>query len=338
MKKTLKTSFFAGIIMIIMVLATHSTAVKADEDFTELSDYITKEISYYKGSWIEQSKQYYNLLQICDGFKNDMIAYGKLSYNAGYDRKDVSSIDLFIQYYDDCKYTAIDRLSDFTKRSFLVSKKGTINSAKKLAGLFEALPDGNTLCTQEFETGLLERKANPIYNREVAVSFAQEHAYDGYGLCAEFVSRCLAAGGLEDFAYKVDDDKIYKAYKDFKVVGPLGNKLLEKKKYVSKEVKVSGKTLNKKNYPEVEIGDVVIWKMQEGNHKCLHTAIISGFDSKGNALFCAHNSSHKDDSMGVNIYCGSYNSVPEGVTKYKWDESNKVYRVMTDMYLYHIDY
>lgn len=340
MKKLLNTSFFAGIIMIIMVLATHSTNVEAaDEEnvFIELSEFITNEESYFKNSWLEQSKQYYNLLQVCEGFKNDLISYGNLSYDAGYNKKDTSSIDLYIQYYDDCKQTAIDRLVSFTKRSFLVSKKGTIKSAKKLADLFETLPDGKTFCSHKYENGILDRKANAIYNREDAVAYAKEHAFDGSGACSDFVSRCLGAGGLEEFASKVDSNLKYKANSGFANVGTLGDALTKDNKY-AKEVKVSGKTLNKNNYPEVEIGDVVIWKKQEGTHTRLHTAIISGFDSKGNALFCAHNSAHKDYSMGVNIYCGSYKTVPEGVTKYKWDDSAKVYRVMSDMYLYHIDY
>lgn len=40
----------------------------------------------------------------------------------------------------------------------------------------------------------------PVYDADAALRYAADHWNDGDGLCAEFVSRCLQAGGIDVFA------------------------------------------------------------------------------------------------------------------------------------------
>lgn len=55
------------------------------------------------------------------------------------------------------------------------------------------------MCTLLPQWAAFEADAVTSYNPQVALQFAAEHWNDGKGLCAEFVSRCLNAGGCDSF-------------------------------------------------------------------------------------------------------------------------------------------
>ena len=150
-----------------------------------------------------------------------------------------------------------------------------------------------------------------IYDREAAATFAKEKANgDKVGLCAEFVARSLASGGLYNFGQK--DGEIGYAYNDkcsnnLKNVGGLRTELLNSE-IVKEGKKCTGEgTLNKKNCPGVEKGDVIIWKNAQGSDNWWgHTAIVYGFDDDGNVLVCAHNKPKEAEKTNVIIWCGAF--------------------------------
>lgn len=56
------------------------------------------------------------------------------------------------------------------------------------------------LCALLPSFATVQANAAGTYNPSVALAFAAEHWNDGIGLCAEFVSRCLNAGGCDSFS------------------------------------------------------------------------------------------------------------------------------------------
>ena len=125
------------------------------------------------------------------------------------------------------------------------------------------------------------------YNRDKAVAYAKAHWNDGKGQCAEFVSDCLKAGGCTAWN---------------KTVKPL----LDELKGWGTLYTVADGTTNSKNWKlnksacsfEVKPGDVVFFYCRTcadaGKSGYCHTAIITGFDSKGNILCAQHNGAMND--------------------------------------------
>ena len=125
------------------------------------------------------------------------------------------------------------------------------------------------------------------YNRDKAVAYAKAHWNDGKGLCAEFVSDCLKAGGCTAWN---------------KTVKPL----LDELKGWGTLYAVADGTTNSKNWKlnksacsfDVKPGDIVFFYCRTcaaaGKSGYCHTAIITGFDSKGNILCAQHNGAMND--------------------------------------------
>lgn len=183
------------------------------------------------------------------------------------------------------------------------------------------------------------------YNRDEASRFAKEKYNDGRRACAGFVARCLAAGGLSQFGIK-NNKYGYDIPKGSSLgdCGTLREELL--KGGLSTEIIPKQKGyLNKKDYPEIQIGDVVIWKNHDGKGDVwVHAAIISDFDSKGNALYSMHNNPYKDKKFKIQSYWGVYYTKTKGVTYDKGHvtvskegKKTKYYSRLCDLYVYHIN-
>ncbi len=129
--------------------------------------------------------------------------------------------------------------------------------------------------------------AAKTYNRDAAVAYAKAHWNDGKGLCAEFVSDCLKAGGCTAWN---------------KTVKPL----LDELNGWGTLYTVADGTTNSKNWKlnksacnfDVKPGDVVFFYCRTcadaGKSGYCHTAIITGFDSKGNIMCAQHNGAMND--------------------------------------------
>ena len=114
------------------------------------------------------------------------------------------------------------------------------------------------------------------YNVEAAMSYAAAHWNDGQGECAEFVSRCVQAGGINISTYGFTID-CFNAVSS--ATGVASQDLrLDGNGYATKAL--DGNILSR--------GDVVIqWCYTHGTRP--HILICSGYDSSGVALFYAHN-------------------------------------------------
>lgn len=114
------------------------------------------------------------------------------------------------------------------------------------------------------------------YNQAKALEYASNHWNDGVGLCAEFVSKCVRAGGvsmnIETFAGSC-----------FKAI--LKNSYAEKHQLTLNE---KGQATKADNETILAPGDVVVQYCTTCK-KYPHILIFSEFDSNGKACYYAHN-------------------------------------------------
>lgn len=120
--------------------------------------------------------------------------------------------------------------------------------------------------------------ASTSYNPDKAVEYAKNHYNDGKGLCAEFVSDCLKAGGFTA-VYNVNAKKLGEQLQAY------GTKI-SCSGWSSKSCFTAGMfngTLSK--------GDIIVWVNKSGSSSSGHVMLYSGKnDSKGRILVYAHNS------------------------------------------------
>lgn len=124
--------------------------------------------------------------------------------------------------------------------------------------------------------------ANYSYNVEAAMEYAEAHWNDGVGLCAEFVSKCVQAGGINIPTKAVTTDCFWA------VASATG---------VSKQELVlasNGYAYKNDNVGKLSRGDIVMQRCYT-HDVSPHILICAGFDSNGVALFYAHNRAlHKE--------------------------------------------
>lgn len=143
------------------------------------------------------------------------------------------------------------------------------------------------------------------YNSDAAVSFANAHWNDGIGLCAEFVSRCLNAGGIKipNYAYYSSNQKSYANNS-----GTLGNytnpymgsaPLLL---YLSESYEIITNPSNS----DIEVGDVVFMysKDRNGNLKWKDGHVgICVKKVGGSPRYAAHNRAAQEASFSSGYPC-----------------------------------
>lgn len=119
------------------------------------------------------------------------------------------------------------------------------------------------------------------YDYKKALEYAKTHWNDGKGLCAEFVSDCLKAGGVTDvYEYMVTN---------------LYNQLLKKNHGTSYKLTLTG---GKKGYMMkdansdiLKAGDPIFFRCNVCK-RFTHVVICNGYNSDGYALDYAHNNPH----------------------------------------------
>ena len=122
------------------------------------------------------------------------------------------------------------------------------------------------------------------YNADAAMAYAAAHWNDGVGWCAEFVSRCVIAGGV-NIGVELTTLDCYDAI--IAATGVQGQNLtLDANGYATKAL--DGSILQR--------GDVVIQWCYTHNLRP-HILICAGYDSAGIAVYYAHNSA---------LNCGRY--------------------------------
>lgn len=119
-------------------------------------------------------------------------------------------------------------------------------------------------------------QAAVTYDVNGALGYAAEHWNDGRGLCAEFVSRCVQAGGI-DIPVKKGTKGCYDAICD--ITGLTG---------IDLRLNGNGYATQDLNGDILAAGDVVIQWCYTCNLRP-HILICAGYNSSGNAIYYAHN-------------------------------------------------
>lgn len=135
--------------------------------------------------------------------------------------------------------------------------------------------------------GLPARAAS--YSVEKALAYAKAHWNDGQGLCAEFVSRCVIAGGL-NIGVHAGTGNCRRAISSASGLDP-----------VNLVIRSDGYAYKADNGSILAPGDVVVqWCYTHDIGP--HILLCGGYDSKGRATFYAHNAAMNNQAyrLGVN--------------------------------------
>lgn len=129
------------------------------------------------------------------------------------------------------------------------------------------------LSVKGIDTG--DNPTTVVYNVELALKYAKEHWNDSKGACAEFVSRCVIAGGIQ---MKVETG-----------TGNCWRSICEASGLSMAELYIeNGKVFKTRNEDILQPGDVVV----QWCYDCIispHILLCGGYNSTGEATFYAHN-------------------------------------------------
>lgn len=129
------------------------------------------------------------------------------------------------------------------------------------------------------------------YNTSAAVAYAKQHAFDGKGLCAEFVADCVAQAGI-----KIPNKSYYSSSTKSLTGRSLG---VYTNPYTCSEAQLkwfkdNGFTVIKNpSNSQISVGDLV-WNTGDGDN---HVVIITGKSSNGTPLYSAHNKARCDATL-----------------------------------------
>lgn len=127
-------------------------------------------------------------------------------------------------------------------------------------------------------------KAQPTYSVQKAMEYAAAHWNDGKGLCAEFASRVLIAGGL-DMNVQLRTYSCLKAASAASGLDKIELKLTPLVDYWGKTSEMATRELDG---DILDAGDLVIqWCHTHDDRP--HVIICAGYDSEGYAVFYGHN-------------------------------------------------
>ncbi len=116
---------------------------------------------------------------------------------------------------------------------------------------------------------------NAFYDRQKSLNYASKHWNDGKGLCAEFVSDCLKAGGLTE-SYQTRVCNLY-------------NALLKKNYGTSYKLKITNSSIKEsENEGKLKAGDPIFYYCKVCE-EFTHVSLCNGFNSDGYAVEYAHN-------------------------------------------------
>lgn len=126
---------------------------------------------------------------------------------------------------------------------------------------------------------ILTAQWKKTYDVQKAIEYARGHWNDGYGACANFVSRCVIAGGL-DMNVENGTGGCARA-----ICAASG---LEKENLILRKGYNDAYHIYKSDNPSLEAGDVVL-EWCESCNVSPHVLICGGFSSRGFATFYSHN-------------------------------------------------
>lgn len=128
------------------------------------------------------------------------------------------------------------------------------------------------------------------YNAEAALQYAASHWNDGVGLCAEFVSRCVQAGGISINTETITTN-CYNAVSN--ATGVQGQIL---------KLDSSGQATKSLDGDILAAGDVVIEWCNTHTYRP-HIMICGGYNSSGYATYYAHNGARNNTPRAFGKWC-----------------------------------
>ena len=141
----------------------------------------------------------------------------------------------------------------------------------------------------------------PNYNIDAAVKCARDNYLNSsYGLCAEFVSKCLLAGGLN--------------FPLCKGATTLRKTLLDYGCFTEYKLTESGDCVyaNNANAGKISVGDVILYRNETTRNLVIeHAVIVTGINSKNQVLCTSRNASYVDNPW-VATYTNGSLSVKSG--------------------------
>ena len=166
------------------------------------------------------------------------------------------------------------------------SSAGTVGGSRRAEAIqIKIVPKGTS-----FSTGG-QAFFDETYNVTAAVNYALAHAKDGQGLCAEFVSKCVAQGGI-----KIPNQSYYSSSSKSLTGNALG---AYTNPYIASEAQLKWfsekgyKVIKNPSYSQMSLGDLV-YNTNDGDD---HVVIITGFDTDGRPLICAHNRAYRNQRL-----------------------------------------
>lgn len=178
------------------------------------------------------------------------------------------------------------------------------------------------------------------YNPATAASWAVQNYNKVSGLCAEFVSKCLQAGGCNIATHKV--------------VGDLHTALCQRSEFTRYEMMKTGSSneleVKGNNAGKVAVGDILVF--YNGNYPSapyMHTAIVTSIDSKGIVYVTQRNSAltgmhylwtfKNNTGSTTAIYCFHFNggsstpadTTPPAISNVRVQKASEGYYVKCDV-------
>lgn len=147
---------------------------------------------------------------------------------------------------------------------------------------------------------------NTFYNRDKALQYASKHWNDGKGLCAEFVSDCLKAGGVTE-TYNARVVNLYNAL--------VGNNYGK-----SYKLKITnGSILMSQNEGKIKAGDPIFYYCNVCR-EFTHVSLCNGSNSAGYAVEYSHNNAHNGQKRTYTYpHCGTSSWTFYSVSMYDKD-------------------
>ena len=132
------------------------------------------------------------------------------------------------------------------------------------------------LCTFEMPV-----QASGHYDKDAALSYAANHWNDGKGLCAEFVSDCLSAGGVDCWSRSASS---------------LRNQLINSGLGTEYVLPLEGGAIKASDYPgQIEAGSVIFYHCSgcTDGKPFIHTVLCAGITADGYVRAYSHNNANR---------------------------------------------
>ena len=221
------------------------------------------------------------------------LNYSELTMSVGDNEQLVVSIDGTEMDYRDIIWESSDEDIVYVEKGYVYA----ISSGNAIVTATHDRTQKKIYCEIEVK-GSSRRKAPASYTARsgydaaAALRYAEAHWNDGVGLCAQFVSECIKAGGVNIYNLSCT---------------ALRGQLISSNLITEHTVSLSGGYLSKSALSgELEPGDIVMYycSAETDGKPYVHAVLCNGFDSNGRMKAYAHNSAKNGKTAMIYSKCG----------------------------------